>query len=65
MYNLTLDSRVIQQKYKGADREGGHGREQEGGRPEDWRGEGDNIRANITFQKWTPLKILPESGSIP
>ena len=24
----------------------------------------DNIRANGTFQKWTPLGMLPESGSI-
>ena len=26
---------------------------------------GDNIGANCTFQKWTPLRMLPESGSIP
>jgi hypothetical protein len=26
---------------------------------------GDNIRANGTSQKWTSLRMLPESGSIP
>ena len=26
---------------------------------------GDNIRANGTSQRWTPLRMLPESGSIP
>ena len=26
---------------------------------------GDNIGADCSFQKWTPLRMLPESGSIP
>jgi len=26
---------------------------------------GDNIRANGASQKWTPLRMLPDSGSIP
>jgi hypothetical protein len=26
---------------------------------------GDTMIANGTFQNWTPLRMLPESGSIP